>query len=101
MAQLLTAEAHEIMAASKPLVPVDLGTLRGSGKVLPPKITGTAVTVTMGYGGPAAAYALVQHERLDYQHTSGQAKYLEEPFVQHTATLGARLVGRFDRIFLT
>lgn len=34
------------------------------------------VVVAVGY---ATAYALVQHERLDFSHTVGQAKYLEEP----------------------
>ena len=99
LARLLTVEAHEIMAKSKPLVPVDLGVLRASGKVLPPVIAGTAVTITMGYGGPAAAYALVQHERLDYHHTTGQAKYLEQPFMEHVATLGARLLRHFGQVF--
>lgn len=33
-------------------------------------------TTSMGYSAP---YALVQHERLDFQHRVGQAKYLEQP----------------------
>jgi hypothetical protein len=53
------------------------GTLRASGYVNRPEREGRKLTVTMGYGGAAEAYAVVQHERLDYRHTTGQAKYLE------------------------
>lgn len=53
------------------------GTLRASGYVARPQRDGKKISVTMGYGGAAEAYAVVQHERLDYRHTTGQAKYLE------------------------
>jgi hypothetical protein len=43
--------------------------------------------VEMGYGGPATPYALRQHEELDYYHTVGKAKYLEDPFRRHAARL--------------
>lgn len=54
-------------------VPVDIGTLRASGRVLGPDRQGR---VTLVFGGPAAPYALVQHERMDFVHTTGEARYL-------------------------
>src|SRR5712691_1060923 len=53
------------------------GTLRASGFVHPPERSGRRVTCVLSYGGAAEAYAIVQHERLDFQHTTGQAKFLE------------------------
>lgn len=91
LAQELYREGEEIMAASKPLVPVDTGALRSSGYVQPPVIDGTVVRVTLGYGGPAAkinpktgqsteGYAIFVHENLEAHHPVGMAKYLEIPF---------------------
>lgn len=70
---------NEIMTDSKHRVPVDLGTLKGSGYVtLPMTTTGKDVRVELGYGGPAKAYAVVQHERTELHHEDGgEAKYLE------------------------
>jgi len=85
-------EAERIMADSKTnYVPVDLGTLKGSGRVEQPTNDGQTIRVTLGYGGAASAYALVQHERLDYHHTVGQAKYLETPVMNAAHGLGQRL----------
>lgn len=71
---------ESIMTDSKAhYVPVDQGVLRASGYVAPPVEEPGAVSVTLGFGGPAQAYAEVQHERLDYHHKVGQAKYLEIP----------------------
>lgn len=59
----LKIEAELVMASSKRhYVPVDLGTLRASGFVNEPVRTGKDVSVTMGYGGAAKAYALTVHE---------------------------------------
>lgn len=98
VAQGLTEHAEEVMRVSKTeYVPVDLGTLRQSGTVLPPVITGSEVSVTLGYGGPAAPYALAVHENPRAGHTGGRSptgrrythwarvggwKYLETPFEQ-------------------
>jgi hypothetical protein len=88
----LYAEAEVIMTRSKTeFVPVDDGILRSTGHVKPPVTEGNETTITLGFGGPAAPYAVVQHERLDYQHTVGQAKYLEQPAVEAARGLSARL----------
>ena len=55
----LYLEAEAVMAESKRLVPVDMGTLRNSGVVLPPKTENGVVEVTLGYGGAGSEYACV------------------------------------------
>lgn len=76
----LREEGEEIMTASKQQAPVDFGILKGSGFVDGPvKIAPAHLQVTLAYGGAAEAYALVQHERTDFRHTVGNAKYLERP----------------------
>lgn len=83
MGKALWNEANDIMRAAKILTPVDTGVLKGSGHVPLPEDSGHEVTVTMGFGGAAAAYAEVQHEELSYYHDPPtQAKYLEQPFYE-------------------
>lgn len=74
--------AESIMTEAKSRTPVDTGTLVNSGAVLPPVVEGTHFEVTMGFGGAASDYALIQHENLEYHHNVGQAKYLEGPVVE-------------------
>jgi len=50
------------------------GFLKNSATVEPPVGTGDKVEQVSGFN---AEYAAVQHERLDYTHEQGQAKYLE------------------------
>lgn len=99
LGRALFVEGNRIMTVSKrDFVPVDQGTLRGSGHVRQPHIRGTRAEVTLGYGGAASAYALVQHERLDYAHDVGQAKYLERPVNDAARGFGERL-GRHLELF--
>lgn len=71
-----TAEQFKAMGRTMPkgLVP---GALRASGMVSEPEFQGDNISVTLSYGGAAIDYAVVQHERLDFFHTNGEAKYLE------------------------
>lgn len=93
--QALYEEAELIMGDSKErYVPVKTTALRESGHVDLPKMRGRRVEVTMGFGGPAAPYALYVHEDLTKRHGSAlpppwgpkpaeqTAKYLEIPFLQ-------------------
>lgn len=97
LAAAIYQEAETIMADSKAnYVPVDTGVLRDSGFVAPPEIDGNVVSVELGYGGAASAYALVQHERLDYHHTVGGPKYLERPFLDAMNGLEERLADRLE-----
>jgi hypothetical protein len=56
---------EEVMTASKLVVPVRTGTLMNTGQVQPPATEGVQVVVRLGYGGPAAPYALYVHEALE------------------------------------
>lgn len=101
--------AEEIIGLSKEkFVPVDQGILRASGFVEVPKISGSNVSVELGFGGPAGkgniggdsnkekvGYAIVVHENPRAGKTGGTSpkgrsyktwstvggwKYLERPF---------------------
>src|SRR5687767_4073921 len=61
-------------------VPIDTGELRDSGYVNPPVETGAGYEIEVGF---TAEHALEQHERLDYHHRHGQAKYLEQPLMEY------------------
>ena len=98
-------ELQDVLKDSLPLVPVDTGALRGSGYVAEPVIEDGHITDEVGYGGvatkinpktlePTSAYALAVHENLEAHHTVGQAKYLEQPFDEHTQNFGAKIAAR-------
>lgn len=77
----LLAVGEEIMTdvkASRPGhgVPVDKGTLRGSGRVTGPAGHRFRPFVTLSFGGAAAPYALIQHEVVTFKHTVGEPRYL-------------------------
>lgn len=92
LAKTLYQEATKVMGESKrDEVPVDTGVLRSTGHVQPPRVLKAKVDVTLGYGGPAAPYALEQHERTDFHHDHGKAKYLEDPWVRALPRIHARL----------
>jgi bacteriophage HK97-gp10 putative tail-component len=88
----LYQEAETILAASKELVPVDTGTLRASGHVTLPERSGDVITVLIGYGGPAAPYAVHVHENLGAHHAQPtQAKYLEQPALEAVSGMDGRM----------
>lgn len=95
VAAALFQEAEVIMAASKQdYVPVDTGALRASGHVQSPRTVGTQTLVELGFGGPAAPYAVIVHEDLTKRHKVGQAKYLEIPLRARLAGMPAILAMR-------
>ena len=89
------------MLTSKGEVPVDLGTLMGSGNVDNVKRTRDRVSVEMGYGGAAAAYALAVHEHPSSHSprswsggvvfSKGGPKYLERPALAAARGMAGRL----------
>ena len=98
LAGALHTEAQTIREQSMRIVPVDVGTLRGSAHVTEPETKGTTVSVDIGYGGAASAYALVQHERTDYAHSGNQqAKYLEQPALEAAHGMGQRIAAAMGR----
>lgn len=72
------------------------GTLRASGQVSRPERSGRNISVTLSFGGAAEDYAVIQHERLDYHHTTGQAKYLESVLNESREFMLARIARRVD-----
>ena len=92
--------AAQFKAMGRPL-PTGLvpGTLRASGTVHEPERRGRNVSVTLSYGGAAIDYAIVQHERLDFHHTTGQAKFLESVLNESRSSMAARVAARvhFDK----
>ena len=98
--QAIYEEASEILTtAQQEFVPVDQGILRASGQVSEPTVTNGEASVTISFGGPSAPYALIQHERLDFNHTVGEAKYLETPLLQATQGMARRLGDRIRALF--
>ena len=82
--EAMFAEATTVLNESKKIVPVDLGTLKRSGEVEPPKVDSSGVEVSITYGGAASEYAAIVHEDMTARHKNGQsAKYLEKPFMAH------------------
>lgn len=89
-------EALLIMDRSRDQVPVDLGTLQGSGKVDLPKVDGSKISVELSYGGDASAYALYVHE-VDMPHRKGKAFYLSDPVEEAVLELADRIADRIER----
>lgn len=98
VAAALYEEAEAIMTASKTyFVPVDTGTLRNSGTVLPPNVANDTVTVKLGYGGASAPYAAIVHE-YPKSYGQGKNKYLAKPL--NTAVKGmAMRIGKRVSVF--
>ena len=95
LGKALYIEGEDIMGDSKQnYVPVRDGFLRASGHVLLPQ---PGPVVVLGYGGPSVPYAVVQHERLDYKHKVGQAKYLETPTLRAASGMGRRVAARLRK----
>lgn len=101
LARAMYEEGERIMTVSKAkYVPVDLGVLRSSGHVAPPFIGPEKVLVVLGFGGAAAPYAEIVHERLlskngnPINHPVGQAKYLETPTMEAVPGMANRVRAR-------
>jgi hypothetical protein len=104
-------EAEKIMTDSKKnYVPVDKGTLRQTGMVGDPVKSGDDITVTLGYGGAAAAYATALHEHpsdsspptwegkeLTFTKDGTGPKYLERPLMKAVDGLKERIAERVKK----
>lgn len=91
--------AEEVMAASKEVVPLDTGNLMNTGHVQLPVDSGREISVTLGYGGPAANYALAVHENLDprvnWKRPGSGPKFLENPLKERQNQLPERIARGF------
>lgn len=64
----ITEVAVDVARRADQLVPFDTGALHGSQIVDLPTTARKRIEATISYGGPAAPYAVVQHEDLDLWH---------------------------------
>jgi hypothetical protein len=95
----LQQEADAILEASQPLVPVDTGSLRASGKVDPLVITGSVAQSSVRYGGTIGVQGRVPERyaaRIEFDVTlrhprGGQAHFLSEPTFAATSGMLARI----------
>ena len=94
----LNEAAHHLLDLSQPLVPVDTGRLKSSGKVIQDGNNTVYVTYEAFNPENGYDYAPIVHENLGFNHPihyhgkgeghavvyncGGQAKYLEEPFMK-------------------
>lgn len=77
----INLEAELVMTESKQdWVPIEFGVLKNSGVVIPDPDPNIA-SVTLGFGGAAAGYAVHVHENMESFHAHGSAKYLERPLL--------------------
>ena len=97
IADLNRGNARAILSASQPLVPVDTGALKRSGRVEPAQegetviksrsrrssdprgITSQKGGSVLVYGGGTIDYAGVVHYRLGVNHPVGQAQFVGQP----------------------
>jgi hypothetical protein len=110
VAGALNIEAELVMTRSKrEFVPVDKGTLPNSGFVEAAVRVGNEVSVTMGFGGAAAAYATAVHETpsasdppswvgnvVQFSPAGHGRKYLERPLMEAVPGMPARIAARLE-----
>lgn len=90
----LVEAAKYLLELSQPLVPVDTGRLKESGKVVEEDSSTVYVTYEAFSPENGYEYAPIQHESLDFHHNIGQAKYLEEPFMTNIDNLVEIVAGK-------
>jgi len=99
LASAVQDEVDMIYRKSQRLVPLDTSALQGTGRTVGPEVTRRYIKFQIQYGGgPAAAYAIVQHENLEYKHTGiRSAKYLERPAMDAAGGMPVRVANRIQR----
>jgi hypothetical protein len=81
--------AEHLRDSAAELAPRDIGNLRESGAVQRDGLEGS-----VSFGGPPSegVIAIVQHERLDFNHTMGGPKYLEKAMLLEASVM-LRIIG--------
>jgi len=85
------------MKDRSPVDPVDGGSLKASIHLSPVKRTKRGLEVYWQAGGPASAYALIQHENMAYKHTTGQAKFISSVVYEDAAAMRSELAKEFSK----
>ena len=70
------------------------GVLRNSVHLDGPHREGRKIWMRIMAGGEAGAYAIPQHENLEYFHEVGQAKYIESVVMESRPFMAARIAAR-------
>lgn len=88
----LNAGAHRLRAVTIPKTPLDRGPLRENFVVheATPNTSESAVSNDM-------PYAVIQHEREDFNHSVGEAKFLEKALDEHRAEIMALIAAGVRR----
>lgn len=86
--------AERLLAVSMPRVPLDLGTLRGSGQVVP--ATDPEEGAGVVFDTPYAA-RLHEHPEFNFQEPGTGAKYVENPALESRRELGAIIAAEASR----
>lgn len=97
LARELYVEMNELIADAITITPIDTGALRASARVeRPRKGVFGGVSVTGGFGGPAAPYALYVHENVgaNFQAPGTGAKFLEIPYKRRIRGMAGRIAAR-------
>lgn len=101
---------QDILKRSDELIPVDTGTAKASGRVMfSTGAGGPRVVVGYGYGEqsnpktgePAIGYVIPLHERVEVQHETGQAKFLETAALEHLPKAAVRVAAKIQRARVT
>jgi len=87
--QWLQDVAMDLTGEAQRRAPFEEGTLRASGYW---EIEGAKARIIFD-----TPYAAVQHERIDFKHTDGEAKYLEKPAKEKQAAYAEDLAARLRR----
>lgn len=88
-------ESCAIMRLAKENTPVDTADLKGSGFVTRPDSDGVC---EIGFGGPAAEYAVKVHEDMMAKHAVGGAKFLERAMQERAPNAAANMTEFARRI---
>ena len=89
----LEVAAQDLLGEAARRAPIDEGTLRAAGHVVKVEV-GDRVEMRVVFD---LVYAEVQHERLDFQHDAGEAKYLENPLKEKGQRYAAALAAAARR----
>jgi len=65
---------QDVMTEAKARAPYEFGDLEASAYVAKPEVGAKSAMAEGGFGGKAAKYMILQHEREDYQHPGKETK---------------------------
>ena len=88
--------AEDLKVSSQAEVPVDTGALKESAFVEKIENWEGTIVYVVGY---EKEYAVEQHETLDYHHSQGKAKYLEDPFNAIKDQVVGELISKVSNVF--